>query len=63
MSEELTSAVPQRFLGINKSVLSELVSRGIIKRREKRGTYLLEASVASISAIWPLAMRRRRGSG
>jgi len=45
MSDEIASAALQRVLGINKSVLSELAQRGIVKRGSKRGSYRLEASV------------------
>jgi phage terminase Nu1 subunit (DNA packaging protein) len=46
MDNELTSSALRRLLGINKSVLSELVSRGIVKHGDKRNTYAIE-SVAS----------------
>jgi terminase small subunit / prophage DNA-packing protein len=46
MSDEIASAALQRLLGINKSQLSELMARGIVKRGPKRGTYALQASVS-----------------
>ena len=46
MSDEIASAPLQRLLGINMSVLNELVANGIVLRGEKRGTYKLEPSVS-----------------
>jgi hypothetical protein len=46
MDNEFSAAALQRLIGINKSVLGELVARGIVKRGDKRGTYVLEASVS-----------------
>ena len=43
MRDEIASAVLQRLIGVNKSVLAELVTRGIVQRGEKRGTYKLDA--------------------
>jgi phage terminase Nu1 subunit (DNA packaging protein) len=46
MSDEIASAPLRRLLGINRSVLNELVANGIVLRGEKRGTYKLEPSVS-----------------
>lgn len=45
MDHEIASAAMQRLLRINKSVLSELAQRGIMKHGSKRGSYKLQASV------------------
>ena len=42
MKDEVTSAVMQRLLGIDKSVLGELVEKGIAVRGAKRGSSRLE---------------------
>lgn len=42
MNFEVTSAALQRLLGINKSVLGELVEKGIAVRGAKRGSHRLE---------------------
>jgi hypothetical protein len=46
MDSEITSAALQRLLGINKSVLSDLVARKIVKPGRKRGSYMRGASVS-----------------
>ena len=50
MDSEVTSAALQRLLGINKSVLPDLVAREIVKPGtkpgRKRGSYMLGASVS-----------------
>jgi hypothetical protein len=43
MDSEITSAALQRLLGINKSILSDLVAREIVKPGRKRGSYMLGA--------------------
>ena len=47
MESEVASASLQRLLGIGKSVLSALAQDGVVVRGEKRGTFVLEASVSS----------------
>ena len=49
MDSEITSAALQRLLGINKSVLSDLVAREIVKPGRKRGSYMLGASVSGLA--------------
>jgi hypothetical protein len=46
MSDEIASAELQRLLGINKVAPNDLAKRGIDKRGNKRGTFVLEASVS-----------------
>jgi phage terminase Nu1 subunit (DNA packaging protein) len=50
MDTEISAAALQRLLGVNKSVLSELAGKGIVAKGEKRGTYLVEPSVAGYCA-------------
>lgn len=46
MDDEITSAAMQRLLGVGKVALNDLAKRGIVKRGEGKGTYLVEPSVS-----------------
>jgi phage terminase Nu1 subunit (DNA packaging protein) len=50
MDSEITSGALQRLLGVNKVTVADLAKRGIVVRGERKGTYLVEASVASYCA-------------
>jgi DNA-binding GntR family transcriptional regulator len=45
MDSEITSGA--RLIGVNKVTLNDLAKRGIVVRGERKGTYLVEPSVAS----------------
>jgi phage terminase Nu1 subunit (DNA packaging protein) len=46
MDDEITASALQKLIGVRKSVLNELAAKGVVKRGEKRGTFVLEASVS-----------------
>ena len=62
MNDEVTSAALQRLLGINKSVLGELVEKGIAVRGAKRGSYRLETVTryCPIFATWRAHVAARK---
>ena len=58
MNDEVTSAALQRLLGINKSVLGELVEKGIAVRGAKRGSYRLETVTRYCAHLRDMASAR-----
>jgi phage terminase Nu1 subunit (DNA packaging protein) len=45
MDTDIPSADLQRLLGVARTALNDLAKRGIVKRGDKRGTFVLETSV------------------
>jgi hypothetical protein len=56
--EWLASSELQRLLGINKSVLAELVGKGVVTRGKRRGTYKLESVTAYCAHLREIASGR-----